>query len=121
MGTIDAPIARNKVERKKMAVVTGGRPAVSKYQVLERFDKYSLVKVELVTGRTHQIRVHFAYIKHPVVGDPLYGLGKKHFGLGSQVLHAHLLGFVHPDNGQYMEFSSPLPDYFQEIIASLHR
>ncbi len=121
VGTIDAPIARNKVERKKMAVVTGGRPAVSKYQVLERFDKYSLVKVELVTGRTHQIRVHFAYIKHPVVGDPLYGLGKKHFGLGSQVLHAHLLGFVHPDNGQYMEFSSPLPDYFQEIIASLHR
>ncbi|HBQ26161.1 MAG TPA: RNA pseudouridine synthase, partial [Syntrophomonas sp.] len=93
--------------------------AVSKYQVLERYHNYSLVKVELLTGRTHQIRVHFAYIKHPVVGDPLYGSGKKHFNLDSQALHAHLLGFVHPRNGKYLEFTSPLPDYFQEILVSL--
>ncbi|MDD3272280.1 MAG: RluA family pseudouridine synthase, partial [Syntrophomonadaceae bacterium] len=96
LGTIDAPIGRSKTDRKKMAVIADGRPAVSKYQVLERYHNYSLVKVELLTGRTHQIRVHFAYIKHSVVGDPLYGSGKKHFNLDSQALHAHLLGFVHP-------------------------
>ncbi len=119
LGTIDAPIGRSKNDRKKMAVIADGRPAVSKYQVLERYHNYSLVKVELLTGRTHQIRVHFAYIKHPVVGDPLYGSGKKHFNLDSQALHAHLLGFVHPRNGKYLEFTSPLPDYFQEILVSL--
>lgn len=121
LGTIDAPIGRSKVDRKKMAVIADGRPAVSKYQVLERYHNYSLVKVELLTGRTHQIRVHFAYIKHPVVGDPLYGSGKKHFNLDSQALHAHLLGFIHPRNGKYLEFTSPLPEYFQEIITSLRQ
>jgi 23S rRNA pseudouridine1911/1915/1917 synthase len=119
LGTIDAPIGRSKVDRKKMAVIADGRPAVSKYQVLERYHNYSLVKVELLTGRTHQIRVHFAYIKHPVVGDPLYGSGKKHFNLDSQALHAHLLGFNHPRTGKYLEFTSPLPEYFQEILTSL--
>ncbi len=118
LGTIDAPIGRSKNDRKKMAVVADGRPAVSKYQVLERYHNYSLVKVELLTGRTHQIRVHFAYIKHPVVGDPLYGSGKKHFNLDSQALHAHLLGFVHPRTGNYLEFTSPLPEYFQEILVT---
>jgi len=113
LGTIDAPIGRSKVDRKKMAVIANGRPAISKYQVLERYHNYSLVKVELLTGRTHQIRVHFAYIKHPVVGDPLYGSGKKHFNLDSQALHAHLLGFNHPRTGKYLEFTSPLPEYFQ--------
>ncbi len=121
LGTIDAPIGRSKVDRKKMAVIADGRPAVSKYQVLERYHNYSLVKVELLTGRTHQIRVHFAYIQPPVVGDPLYGSGKKHFNLDSQALHARLLGFIHPRNGKYLEFTSPLPEYFQEIIASLRR
>jgi len=119
LGTIDAPIGRSKNDRKKMAVVADGRSAVSKYQVLERFHNYSLVKVELLTGRTHQIRVHFAYIKHPVVGDPLYGSGKKHFNLDSQALHAHLLGFIHPRTGKYLEFTSPLPEYFQDILVSL--
>ncbi|MDD2372811.1 MAG: RluA family pseudouridine synthase [Syntrophomonadaceae bacterium] len=119
LGTIDAPIGRSKTDRKKMAVIADGRPAVSKYQVLERYHNYSLVKVELLTGRTHQIRVHFAYIKHSVVGDPLYGSGKKHFNLDSQALHAHLLGFVHPLTGNYLEFTSPLPEYFQEILVSL--
>lgn len=119
LGTIDAPIGRSKNDRKKMAVIADGRPAVSKYQVLERYHNYSLIKVELLTGRTHQIRVHFAYIKHPVVGDPLYSSGKKHFNLDSQALHAHLLGFNHPRTGKYLEFTSPLPEYFQEILVSL--
>lgn len=119
LGTIDAPIGRSKNDRKKMAVIADGRPAVSNYQVLERYHNYTLVKVELLTGRTHQIRVHFAYIKHPVVGDPLYGSGKKHFNMDSQALHAHLLGFNHPRTGKYLEFTSPLPQYFQDILVSL--
>ena len=119
LGTIEAPIGRSPLDRKKMAVVKDGRPAVSHYQVLQRFRNYSLVKVSLETGRTHQIRVHFAYIKHAVVGDPLYGSVKKHFELDSQALHAQLLGFNHPRSGEYMEFTSPLPDYFQAVLAEL--
>jgi 23S rRNA pseudouridine1911/1915/1917 synthase len=119
LGTIDAPIGRSKLDRKKMAVVGNGRVAISNYQVLQRYRNYSLVKVKLLTGRTHQIRVHFAYIKHPVVGDPLYSSAKPHFNLDSQALHARLLGFVHPSSGMYMEFSSELPEYFQAIIREL--
>ncbi|MEN6351501.1 MAG: RluA family pseudouridine synthase [Syntrophomonas sp.] len=119
LGTIDAPIGRSKVDRKKMAVVKEGRPAVSNYQVINRFPNYTLVNVRLLTGRTHQIRVHFAYIKHPVVGDQVYGSGKKHFGLESQALHAYLLGFKHPGTGEYMEFSSELPGYFKDILFEL--
>lgn len=121
LGTIDAPIGRSQLDRKKMAVVKDGRSAVSNYEVMERFRNYTLVKVSLMTGRTHQIRVHFSYIKHAVVGDPLYGSTKKHFDLDSQALHAHLLGFNHPRSGEYMEFTSPLPDYFQKIVAELTR
>lgn len=119
LGTIDAPIGRSKLDRKKMAVVKNGRPALSNYEVLRRFGNYSLLRVSLMTGRTHQIRVHFAHIKHAVVGDPLYGSAKKHFGLDSQALHAQLLGFHHPRTGDYMEFTSPLPSYFVEIITRL--
>ncbi|MDD4802493.1 MAG: RluA family pseudouridine synthase [Syntrophomonas sp.] len=119
LGVIEAPIGRSKLDRKKMAVVANGRPAISNYEVTQRFNNYSLVKVALLTGRTHQIRVHFAYIKHSVVGDPLYGSTKKHFNLDSQALHAHLLGFNHPRSGEYMEFSSPLPKYFAEILTEL--
>lgn len=119
LGTIDAPIGRSKVERKKMAVVKEGRAAVSNYQVLDRFHNYTLVKVSLLTGRTHQIRVHFAYIKHPVVGDQVYGSGKKHFGLDSQALHACLLGFKHPGTNEYMEFSNEPPQYFKDILFEL--
>lgn len=119
LGTIDAPIGRSKLDRKKMAVVKDGRPALSNYEVLRRFGNYSLLRVSLMTGRTHQIRVHFAHIKHAVVGDPLYGSAKKHFGLDSQALHAQLLGFHHPRTGDYMEFTSPLPSYFVEIITRL--
>ncbi|MEQ8236565.1 MAG: RluA family pseudouridine synthase [Syntrophomonadaceae bacterium] len=119
LGTIDAPIGRSPLDRKKMAVVKDGRPALSHYEVMQRFNNYCLVKVTLMTGRTHQIRVHFAYIKHPVVGDPLYGSAKKHFDLESQALHAHKLGFIHPRTGSYMEFTSPLPPYFQAILERL--
>lgn len=119
LGTIDAPIGRSKVDRKKMGVVGNGRQAISNYQVLQRYRNYTLVRVKLLTGRTHQIRVHFAYIKHPVVGDPLYSSAKQHFNLDSQALHARVLGFFHPASGEYMEFSSELPEYFQAIIREL--
>lgn len=119
LGTIDAPIGRSPLDRKKMAVVKDGRPALSHYEVMQRFNNYCLVRVTLMTGRTHQIRVHFAYIKHPVVGDPLYGSAKKHFDLESQALHAQKLGFIHPRTGSYMEFTSPLPQYFQAILERL--
>ncbi len=121
LGTIDAPIGRSKLDRKKMAVIKDGRPAVSNYEVVQRFGNYSLIKVSLLTGRTHQIRVHFAHIKHAVVGDPLYGSAKKHLGLESQALHAHLLGFNHPRSNEYMEFTSPLPEYFIAALDQLNR
>lgn len=121
LGTIDAPIGRSKIDRKKMAVVGNGKKAISDYEVLQRFKNYSLLKVSLLTGRTHQIRVHFSYIKHAVVGDPLYGSHKKHFDLESQALHAHLLGFEHPSTGEYMEFTSPLPEYLECILEELKK
>jgi 23S rRNA pseudouridine1911/1915/1917 synthase len=119
LGTIDAPIGRSPLDRKKMAVVGDGREAITDYEVLDRFQNYTLVRVSLRTGRTHQIRVHFAYMKHSVVGDPLYGTPKKHFNLSSQVLHACLLGFRHPRTGEYVEFQSELPEYMEKIITSL--
>ncbi len=121
LGTIDAPIGRSKLDRKKMAVVKEGRPAVSNYEVLRRFQNYTLLKVTLLTGRTHQIRVHFSHIKHAVVGDPLYGSAKKHFDLDSQALHANRLGFIHPRSGGALEFTSPLPPYFNDILARLEQ
>jgi len=119
LGSIEAPIGRSKLDRKKMAVTPEGRHAISNYEVIERYVDYTLVKVQLLTGRTHQIRVHFAYIKHPVVGDPLYGPAKKNLGLQSQALHAYLLGFNHPRSNEYMEFTSDMPGYMQELIAHL--
>lgn len=121
MGSIEAPIGRSKTDRKKMAVVADGRPAVSEYRVLERFSHYTLVRVKLLTGRTHQIRVHFSYIHHPVVGDPLYGPPKKHLDLDTQALHAFRLGFRHPATGEYMEFQSPLPGYFEAALDKLRK
>lgn len=121
LGLIEAPIGRDKTNRKKMAVVAGGKPSITNYQVLERFDNYSLVRASLVTGRTHQIRVHFAYIKHAIVGDQLYGSSRKHFDLASQVLHAETLGFIHPRSNQYIEFSSQLPRYMEDILQDLRK
>lgn len=120
-GRIEAPIGRSKTDRKKMAVVADGREAVSIYQVLDRLGNYSLVRVQLQTGRTHQIRVHFAYIKHPVVGDPVYGPARRHLGLESQALHASRLGFEHPRSGEYLEFASPLPEYFIRVLDTLRK
>ncbi len=119
-GTIDAPIGRHPRERKKMAVTRGRvRRAVTHFEVLERFPGYSFLRLKLETGRTHQIRVHMAYTGHPVLGDSQYGPKKKKHNLTGQVLHAALLGFVHPRTGEYLEFSAPLPESFCKILNLL--
>ena len=119
-GTIDAPIGRDKFERKKMCVTEfNSRNAVTHYEVLEEFEKYSYVKFVLETGRTHQIRVHSAYIGHPVLGDDVYG--KPFKGIEGQCLHAKLIGFKHPRTGEYLEFDSPLPDYFIDILNRIKK
>ena len=120
-GTIDAPLGRHPVERKKIAVLKGGRHAVTHFKVMEAFKNNTLVECRLETGRTHQIRVHMAHIGHPLVGDPVYGYKKQKFKLEGQLLHAKVLGFIHPTSGEYMEFESPLPDYFQKVIELLRK
>lgn len=119
-GTVDAPVGRDPKNRLRMAVVQqGGKRAVTHYRVLERFGAYTHVEARLETGRTHQIRVHMAHIKHPLLGDFVYGPKKQPLGAEGQVLHAYLLGFVHPRTGEYMEFKSPLPAGFQAILGKL--
>lgn len=120
-GTINKPIARHPIDRKKMAIVQGGREAVTHFNVLERFGKYTLVECILETGRTHQIRVHMASIGHSIVGDPLYGIKKEKFSLNGQLLHAKTIGFIHPKTGEIMEFTSELPEHFTNIIEKLRR
>lgn len=116
-GTINAPIGRSKNDRKKMCVTQeNSKEAITHYEVLEEFDGYSLVKFILETGRTHQIRVHSKYIGHPVLGDDVYS--KPFKGLEGQCLHAKTLGFVHP-NGEYLEFESPLPEYFVNVLKRI--
>ncbi|MFD1466242.1 RluA family pseudouridine synthase [Lapidilactobacillus mulanensis] len=117
-GTIDAPIARDPKNRKKQAIVAGGRHAVTHFEVIERFENFTLVRCRLETGRTHQIRVHFQYIQHPVAGDPLYGPKKTLPGNG-QFLHAAKLGFKHPTTGEWLEFEAPLPKIFVDTLAEL--
>lgn len=119
-GTVNAPLGRSRKDRKKQAVVEGGRHAVTHFRVIERFDNYTLIRCRLETGRTHQIRVHMASIGHPLAGDPLYGPRKTLPGNG-QYLHAQTLGFVHPRTGKEMLFSAPLPDYFQQMIEKLRQ
>jgi len=119
-GTIDAPIGRDKNDRTKMAVVAGGRTAVTHYKVLEHLGPYTYIACQLETGRTHQIRVHMSYIGYPLVGDTKYG-PKKPVGREGQYLHAALLGFYHPRTQEFMEFEAPLPDYFQEFLEKLHK
>lgn len=119
-GTVDAPLGRSRKDRKKQAIVEGGRHAVTHFQVLERFNRYTLIKCRLETGRTHQIRVHMASIGHPLAGDPLYGPRKTLPGHG-QYLHARLLGFVHPRTGKEMVFTAPLPADFQQMIEKLRQ
>lgn len=119
-GTIDKPLGRNKKDRLKMDIVEGGRRAITHYEVLEQYDKgVSLIKCTLETGRTHQIRVHMASIGHPLVGDQVYGYKKQKFKVEGQALHAKTLGFIHPSRGEYIEFSSDLPEYFKELIKKL--
>lgn len=118
-GTVDEPLGRHPVERIKIAVVKNGRRAVTHYKVIERYKNNTLIECKLETGRTHQIRVHMAYIGHPLVGDPVYGYKKQKFNLKGQMLHAQRLGFIHPRTGKYVEFNSELPAYFEKIIGIL--
>nr|WP_279615029.1 RluA family pseudouridine synthase [Enterococcus moraviensis] len=117
-GEINAPIGRSKNDRKMQAVIEGGKPAVTHFEVLERFEGYTLLQLQLETGRTHQIRVHMKYIGFPVAGDPLYGPRKTLKGNG-QFLHAEVLGFKHPTTGQMMVFEAPLPDLFEKTLDKL--
>ena len=115
-GTVNAPIARHPVKRKQMAIVEGGKEAVTHYTVLERFGDFTHVRLRLETGRTHQIRVHMASLGHPVAGDDVYGPSKVITKLGGQCLHARKIGFIHPKTHEYMEFSSELPQYFTKFL-----
>lgn len=120
-GTIETQIARDKTDRKKMTVVKeGGRDAITDYEVLERFGKYTLVRCKLRTGRTHQIRVHMEYLGYPLVGDPKYSPMKTPFGIKGQALHSHTLEFKHPRTGERMKFEAPLPEDMHKIITRLH-
>lgn len=118
-GTIITNIARHKINRKKMAVcIEKGKLAVTHYEVIQRFKKYTHLKLKLETGRTHQIRVHMSHIGHYVLGDEVYGNKNKNFDfLIGQCLHAKTIGFIHPSTGQYMEFESALPDYFKKVLS----
>lgn len=120
-GTVNAPIGRHRIKRKQMAVTdTNSKPAVTHYKVLNYYDGYTHMRLRLETGRTHQIRVHMAYIGHPVAGDPVYSK-KKIAGLEYQCLHAKKIGFIHPTSGEYMEFETALPEYFTNFLKSLRR
>lgn len=121
-GCIDAPIGRHPVRRKEMTVTPiNSRPAITNYKVIEEFSGYSLIEARLETGRTHQIRVHMAYIGHPIVGDPVYGRRKGNLGLRTQALHAARLVFRHPTTGEIMDFQAPLPTAFKEALDRLRR
>ncbi|MCR5719121.1 MAG: RluA family pseudouridine synthase [Lachnospiraceae bacterium] len=118
---IDKPIGRNSKDRKKMAVVPGGKQAVTHVTVLERFEGFTYVKCVLETGRTHQIRVHLSSIGHPLLGDELYSGYKSPYKLQGQCLHAYKLGFIHPVSGEYVETLAPLPEYFQHLLNTMKR
>ncbi|MBR2511772.1 MAG: RluA family pseudouridine synthase [Firmicutes bacterium] len=121
-GTVDEPIGRDPKNRQRQCVIyTNSREAVTHYRVIERFGKYTLVECVLETGRTHQIRVHMAYIKHPLLGDELYGPAKNPYGVKGQMLHAGVLGFVHPKTSEYMEFERPAPDKFLNIVEKIRK
>jgi len=132
-GTVDAPIGRHPVDRKRYAVRDDGKPAVTHYRLEQRFAKFTLIRVKLETGRTHQIRVHMAYIKYPLVGDPVYGgrfqlpadcseaLELALRGFKRQALHATRLGLVHPETGEYMEWEQPMPEDMQHLLEVLQQ
>ena len=119
-GTVNAPIGRHPTDRKKMAInEKNGKPAVTHYKVLERFDKYTYIECQLETGRTHQIRVHMTSIGHPLLGDEVYGNAKCPFKLEGQTLNAMTIGFIHPTTGEYVEYEAPLPEYFEHLLQIL--
>ncbi|MGY3765087.1 RluA family pseudouridine synthase [Vagococcus vulneris] len=119
-GTIEAPIGRSKDNRQKQAVIKDGKPALTHFKVIEKFDKFTLIECQLETGRTHQLRVHLEYIGYPIAGDPLYGPKKTLPGNG-QFLHAQTIGFEHPKNHELMTFSVEIPPVFKETLAELRK
>lgn len=119
-GTIDAPIGRDPVHRQQMAVISGGKNAITHFRVIERYEQYTLVELQLETGRTHQIRVHMKYIGHPLASDPKYGPAKT-LSLAGQALHAGVLGFKHPSSGEIMEFEAPIPEDIENELNNLRR
>lgn len=119
-GTVDSPIGRHPTERKKMAAgVKNGKRAVTHYRVLKRFSAHTLIECRLETGRTHQIRVHMALIRHPLLGDTVYGAAKDPWHLQGQALHAGILGFCHPSTGAYLEVQAPMPEYMKALLEKL--
>lgn len=121
-GLVNAPIGRHPTERKKMAVVLeNSKEAITKFQVIERFGNYTLIECKLLTGRTHQIRVHMAYIGHPVVGDPKYGPDKQHFDISGQALHSKELTLTHPRTEKKMLFTAPVPGDIDDILKLLRK
>ena len=119
-GTIDAPIARNPKERKEMAVIDEGKPSITHFKVVDRFEKYTLIECELETGRTHQIRVHMKYINHPLVGDPVYG-PRKTLNTNGQALHSKSIEFNHPITGKHLYFETEIPEYMVETMSKLDK
>lgn len=119
--TIDMPIARSKKDRKKMAVDKDGKNAVTHFKVLKRYEGYTYLKVNIETGRTHQIRVHLSHIGYPIVGDEVYSNGKNPFGVKGQMLHAKELEFIHPTTGKQMRIEAPIPTYFNEVLETLEK
>lgn len=120
-GTVEGPIGRHPVDRKKMSInFKNGKPAVTHYKVLKRFSNYTYIECRLETGRTHQIRVHMASVGHPLLGDAVYGPAKCPFKLQGQTLHAKILGIRHPVTGEYLETDAPLPEYFQKLLTKLY-
>ena len=121
-GTVEGPIGRHPVDRKKMAInYKNGKPAVTHYHILENFQKYTYIECQLETGRTHQIRVHMTSIGHPLLGDSVYTKAKWPYKLEGQVLHAMVLGFIHPATGKYLEVEAPLPDYFSQLLENFRK
>lgn len=119
-GTINAPIGRHPIDRKKMSIVAkNGKEAITHYKVLKRFRNFTYIQCQLETGRTHQIRVHMASIKHPLLGDSVYGPAKCPYKLQGQTLHAKIIGIKHPRTGEYLEIDAPLPEYFQTLLNKL--
>lgn len=121
-GTVDAPVGRHPIDRKKMAInYKNGKEAVTHYKVLERFGNATYIECRLETGRTHQIRVHMASLGYPLLGDTVYGSSKNPYHLQGQALHAMILGFRHPVTGEYLEFTAPLPEYFEKLLDKLRK